>query len=307
MVRFLRAHHWPGRAPKLRHFPQARLGRTACRSRTVLLRHCRLDALDGGRRPLRGQAVRPLRVGHHHRRRRRRLCAGHDRHGHHAQWRHADPGQRPGRRRPVGRLLRPGAGRDPARGAARQGGAGRRHLLGRRLVRPVLHRAAGLGAAELFRRLAADHVGADRARRADDAVADRAERQSTDCGRPQGPRWCADLARGAGRGVQPAQLRAAGDRLFRLRLPCRLRRRPSAGLYLRQGHRALAVRPQAFSGRAGRLEHRHGRVVQHRGLHPVELDGRRASSARTCSPCSICCARWCSWASSWRRYRQPRC
>ena len=90
----------------------------------------------------------------------------------------------------------------------------------------------------------------------------------------EGQRRRADDARGAVRGVRPAQLRAAGDRLLRLRLPCRLRRRPSAGLHLRQGHRAVAVRHRPVAGRAGRLGDRHGRSVQHRRRHPVELDGR---------------------------------
>ena len=71
--------------------------------------------------PFVGRLCRPLRLGPHHRRRRRALCAGHGRHRHHARRRHADPGQHPGRHRPVGRLLRPGAGRDPARGAAGEG------------------------------------------------------------------------------------------------------------------------------------------------------------------------------------------
>ena len=139
-----------------------------------------VDAADGRRGALLGPAGRPLRLGADHRRRRRGLCAGHDRDRHDARRLHADPGQRPGRHRPVGRDLRPGAGRDPARGAAREAGAGRRHLLGRRLVRPVLHRAAGGRAAELFRRLAADHVGAHDPRRADHRAADRAERPQGD-------------------------------------------------------------------------------------------------------------------------------
>ena len=144
----------------------------------------RLDAPDGGRGALLGPAGRPLRLGADHRRRRRGLRAGHDRDGHHARRLHADPGQHPGRHRPLGRDLRPGAGRDPARGAAGEAGAGGRHLFGRRLVRPVLHRAAGGRDAELFRRLAADHVGAHDPRRPDHRAADRAERPQGDRRRP---------------------------------------------------------------------------------------------------------------------------
>ena len=35
--------------------------------------------------------------------------------------------------------------------------------------------------------------------------------------------------------------------------------------------------------------------------------GAPVTSARTFWRCSTCCARWCSWASWWRRCRRPRC
>ena len=110
------------------------------------------------------------------------------------------------------------------------------------------------------------------------AARDRAQRPQPDRRRPQDGRRQAGFGAGDQGGVRPAQLRAARDRLLRLRLPRRLRGRPSAGLHLRQGRRPVAVRRHPFARRAGRLEHRHGRPVQHRRLHPVEHDGQQASA-----------------------------
>ena len=81
---------------------------------------------------------------------------------------------------------------------------------------------------------------------------------------PLGGSWraAAVVRAGAGRGLRPPQLRAAGARLLHLRLPARLRHRASA---------VLSASTAAFRRRDRRLDARHHRPVQHRRLAGVRL------------------------------------
>ena len=176
-------------------------------------------------------------------------------------------GRRADRLRPR-RLLVPDGGR-----RARQARAGelalvrvrRRHRRG--LVRPVPVLAARACADR--RVLLADRAAGLRRHDAAGAAAVAGAGDAAGGSRAPARRKPQSSQAGAGRGVRPSQLRAAGARLLHLRLPARLRHRAPA---------VLSGRPRARRRRR-RLDHRLDRPVQHRRLAGVGLARRPDAEA----------------------------
>jgi len=212
-------------------------------------------------------------------------------------------GAHAGRYRPVGSVLRPVLG-VILRVAPRRSGPGGRHLLAGGSFRPVLHRAVGgglqnqlggwrptmwalTGLALLIMLLS---IGLN----------DSKERSRPPTG-PAGDRQSAGSA--LSEAFWPTQLRLAGDRLLSSAASMSPSSAATCRLHLRQGNRPVAVRhylsPAEWA--AGRSA---WSACSNRRFHPVERNGRPAQAQEPLVRCSTCCARWCSWASSWRRCRR---